>query len=73
MSLSGRAAWAIWARQVATVLIVIVYLVLVLAIAVTVAIGLFRGRRHIRWRTPGYNMFSGKWSDEPDQDEKPKR
>jgi uncharacterized membrane protein len=54
----------------ATVLIVSVYLVLAMGIAAVVVIGLVRGRRHLRWRTPGYNMFTARWSDDVEQDGK---
>jgi hypothetical protein len=51
---------------VATVVIVVVLLAAMVSIGAIVLIGLFRSRRTIRWKTPGYNVFTGRWSDEQD-------
>lgn len=41
--------------------------------ALIIGIGLFRSRHHMMWKTPGRNIFTGKWSDEPDpSDEDPR-
>lgn len=34
--------------------------------ALIIGIGLFRSRHHMMWKTPGRNIFTGKWSDEPE-------
>ena len=41
--------------------------------AVIIGIGLVRSRHHMMWKTPGRNMFTGKWSDEPNPDDEDAR
>jgi hypothetical protein len=55
---------------VVAALLLLAYVVLALSIVLAVVIGLFRGRRNLRWKTPGYNIFTGVWTDESDQNEK---
>jgi hypothetical protein len=56
-------------RLVGTALILTIYIGAATFIVLAVAVGLFRSRRHIMWKNPGYNIFTGKWSDEEKSDE----
>jgi hypothetical protein len=54
---------------VGTALILIAYIAAATFIVLAVGLGLYRSRRHIMWRNPGYNLFTRKWSDEDEPDD----
>jgi hypothetical protein len=55
--------------EVAAVLILgLVFSAMALS-GVIIGIGLVRSRHHMTWKTPGRNMYTGKWSDEPEPDD----